>query len=76
MRQENDEGTLFWNHVRVVGQRLESHFRPEKAMEWFNLPHPELGNQEPATLVAEGRIEDVLALIDRMDQINVRDQSA
>jgi len=73
---EHDDGSLFWNHVRAVGQRLEQHFSPEKAMEWFNLPHPELENQEPAALVAEGRTDEVLALIDRMDARDARNQDA
>jgi len=67
MTAENDDGTLFWNHVRTIGNRLAPHVRQGNALEWFLQPHAELGNEAPATLVAEGRMEEVLALIDRMD---------
>ncbi|MBO0346019.1 DUF2384 domain-containing protein [Roseibium sp. CAU 1637] len=68
MTTSQADSDLFWNHVRAVGRRLEAHFRPEKSMEWVCTPHPELGNRAPAALVAQGRVELVLELIDKMDE--------
>ncbi len=39
----------------------------EEAVRWLHNPHPQLGNREPHTLIDEGRKDDVLALLNRID---------
>ena len=68
MTTSQADSDLFWNHISSIGSRLQRHFRPEKSMEWFCMPHPDLGNKAPAELVAEGRVEEVLELIDQLDE--------
>ena len=58
---------LIWNHIGVVGRRLDGLFTAERAFDWFCRPNEALGNRTPAELVVEGRTEEVLALIDKME---------
>ncbi len=39
----------------------------EEAVQWLHNPHPQLGNREPHALIDEGRKDDVLALLKKID---------
>jgi len=39
----------------------------EEAVQWLHNPHPQLGDREPHPLIDEGRKDDVLALLKKID---------
>lgn len=47
-------------------ERLSEFFAPEDARLWLFAPHPQLGGERPADLVAKGRHSEVLAVIARL----------
>lgn len=51
----------------VVIEQLRSHYLPSQIMLWMASPNEQLDGRTPIGLVAEGRVDEVLAVIDRMD---------
>lgn len=49
-----------------LADQLGQFYPPDEARLWLFSPHPELEGERPADLIARGRIEEVLAIIDRM----------
>lgn len=46
--------------------QLGDFYPPDEARLWLFAHHGQLGGRRPADLIAEGRIDDVLALIDQL----------
>ena len=61
-----DETALSAELMRIKG-RLVEYFEPDDALSWLHLPHPQLGGRRPYDLVEEGRLKDVLEVIERLD---------
>ena len=49
-----------------VAEQLSEFFEPSDVKMWLFAPHPELASARPADLLADGRIEEVLAVIERL----------
>ncbi|GGB55266.1 hypothetical protein GCM10011316_29170 [Roseibium aquae] len=52
---------------QVIALRLDKLMSAQEQIYWHITPHPELGGRTPMELSAEGRHEDLFALIDRME---------
>jgi transcriptional regulator with XRE-family HTH domain len=53
--------------LRYVVDRLADLYRPEETRLWLHASHPLLNNERAIDLIGSGRIEDVLAVIERLD---------
>jgi putative toxin-antitoxin system antitoxin component (TIGR02293 family) len=49
-----------------VAEQLVEFFEPDDVKLWLLAPHPQLGGERPADLLAEGRLEEVRAVIERL----------
>jgi len=49
-----------------LAEQLAQFYAPDEAKLWLFSPHRLLGGQRPADRIAEGRIDDVLRLIDQL----------
>jgi len=49
-----------------LAEQLGQFYEPDEARLWLFSPHGELGGERPADLVAGDRIDEVLAIIDRL----------
>lgn len=49
-----------------IADQLGSVYEPDEARLWLFSPHGELDGRSAAELIAEGRMDDVLAIIDRL----------
>lgn len=49
-----------------IADQLGSVYEPDEARLWLFSPHTELDGRSAAELIAEGRTEEVLAIIDRL----------
>lgn len=49
-----------------LAEQLAQFYGPEEARLWLFSPHAELQGDRPADLIAEDRIDEVLAIIDRL----------
>jgi transcriptional regulator with XRE-family HTH domain len=49
-----------------ISDQLGSVYDPDEARLWLFSPHAELDGQSAAELIAEGRMDEVLAIIDRL----------
>jgi transcriptional regulator with XRE-family HTH domain len=49
-----------------LADQLAAFYEPDEARLWLFSPHIELGGKRPADLIAEDRMEEVLAVIDRL----------
>ncbi len=47
--------------------RLGNYYTKEEADRWLNSPHPQLGGQTAAHLIAIGQDNDVHAVLDRLE---------
>jgi hypothetical protein len=47
-------------------QELGEFYHPEEARLWLFSPHRLLGGERPADRIQQGRIDDVLALLDQL----------
>lgn len=50
--------------LAAVSHQLQKTMKPDAAAAWLHEPNPELGNMRPLDLVEQGRVRDVLDLID------------
>ena len=53
--------------LRYVVDRLSDFYTPDEARLWLHSKHPLLSQLRAIDLIREGRTEEVLATIDRMD---------
>jgi len=53
--------------LRYVVDRLSDFYTPEETRLWLHARHPLLGNQRAIDLIHDGRTEEVLAVIERLD---------
>ena len=51
---------------RPIRQRLAEFYTETELDLWIYLPHPQLGDVPPRSLVDQGRAEEVHVLIDRL----------
>ena len=49
-----------------IADQLASVYAPDEARLWLFSPHAELAGRRPADLIAEGRTDEVLEIIDRL----------
>lgn len=49
-----------------LADQLAAFYEPDEARLWLFSPHSELAGERPADLIAEDRMEEVLAVIDRL----------
>ena len=49
-----------------LASQLAEFYEPDEARLWLFAPHRQLGGARPADRIAEGRIDEVLAIIDRL----------
>ena len=52
--------------VRAVLARLERFYPPDTARFWLELKHGQMGGERPMDLIKTGRVEFVMAVLDRM----------
>lgn len=45
---------------------LSDFYTPEEIDIWLDRPHPQLNGRSATALIAEGRADDVMAVIDRL----------
>ena len=53
--------------LRWVAERLSDFYEPDEARLWLQTGHPQLGGERPYDLINDGRIADVLEVIDRLE---------
>lgn len=53
--------------LRYVVERLSDFYTPDEARLWLHARHPLLEGERAIDLIRKGRIEPVLAVIERMD---------
>jgi len=53
--------------LRYVVDRLSDFYTPDETRLWLHSKHPLLGQRRAIELIREGKTEDVLAAIERMD---------
>ncbi len=53
--------------LRYVVDRLWDFYTPEETRLWLHAKHPLLNNERAIDLINEGRTEEVLAVIERLD---------
>ncbi|MEP2705211.1 MAG: hypothetical protein ABJQ71_01255 [Roseibium sp.] len=67
MSDEEQFNHIFWNNMKAIGLRLEGTMNPQQSIEWFIRPQPRFDGKCPADLLVEGRVEDVLILIEELE---------
>jgi uncharacterized protein (DUF2384 family) len=53
--------------LRYVVDRLSDFYAPDETRLWLHARHPLLNGQRAIDLINEGRTEEVLAVIERLD---------
>ena len=53
--------------LRWVAERLSDFYEPDEVRLWLQSPHPQLHGKRPYDLVNEGRTNEVLEVIERLD---------
>lgn len=53
--------------LRYVVECLSDFYTPEETRLWLHTPHPLLGRERAVDLILEGRTEEVLAVIERLE---------
>lgn len=53
--------------LRYVVERLADFYTPDETRLWLHASHPLLNRQRPVDLIHEGRTEEVLAVVDRLE---------
>jgi uncharacterized protein (DUF2384 family) len=54
------------SEMTYVLQQLADLYTPEQAQQWLSTPHALLGGRSGAELINEGKVEEVLRLINRL----------
>jgi transcriptional regulator with XRE-family HTH domain len=53
--------------LRWVAERLSDFYEPDEARLWLQSAHPQLQGQRPYDLINQGRTNEVLEVIERLD---------
>ena len=53
--------------LRWVAERLSDFYEPDEARLWLQTGHPQLRGEKPYDLINEGRMAEVLEIIDRLE---------
>lgn len=53
--------------LRWVAERLSDFYAPDEVRLWLQSPHPQLDGQRPYDFIMEGRVSEVLEVIERLD---------
>ena len=53
--------------LRWVAERLSDFYEPDEARLWLQTGHPQLDGARPYDLINDGRIADVLEVIDSLE---------
>jgi len=53
--------------LRYVVERLSDFYTPDETRLWLHARHPLLGSERAIDLINQGRTEEVLAVIERLD---------
>ncbi len=53
--------------LRWVADRLTDFYQPDEVRLWLQSPHPQLKGARPYELISEGRTNEVLEIIERLD---------
>ena len=53
--------------LRWVAERLADFYEPDEVRLWLQSPHPQLKGARPYDLIREGRTNEVLEVIERLD---------
>ena len=53
--------------LRYVVERLSDYYTPDETRLWLHAPHPLLDQQRAIDVIYDGRTEDVLQIIERLD---------
>ena len=53
--------------LRWVAERLSDFYEPDEARLWLQTGHPQFGGERPYDLINDGRIAEVLEVIDRLE---------
>lgn len=53
--------------LRYVVDRLSDFYRPDETRLWLHAPHPLLNQERAIDLIIDGRTEEVLAVIERLE---------
>ena len=58
---------LILSDLRYVVIRLDDYYEAEEIVAWLFARHPQLDGGRPIDAISEGRSEDVLDIVDRLD---------
>lgn len=53
--------------LRWVAERLSDFYEPDEARLWLQSPHPQIGGNRPYDLINQGRTNEILEIIERLD---------
>lgn len=53
--------------LRWVAERLADFYEPDEARLWLQSPHPQLEKSRPYDLINDGRTEEVIETLDRLE---------
>ena len=51
----------------MISERLSEYYEPEEIRLWLKLPHPQLNGSSPNDKIKEGKANEVIEIIDRLD---------
>ncbi len=67
MDDEEQFNHVFWNNMSAIGLRLDGVMKPQDSIDWLIKAQPRFDGKCPADLMVEGRVEDVLILIEELE---------
>lgn len=53
--------------LRWVAERLSDFYDPDEARLWLQSPHPQLNGERPYEVINQGRTNEVLEILERLD---------
>jgi uncharacterized protein (DUF2384 family) len=53
--------------LHFIVSRLDDYYTPEEVRLWLYAPHPQLDGERAIDCIVNGRAQEVIAIIDRMD---------
>lgn len=59
--------TDYVNDRRYIFMRLLDYYEPHEARVWLYAPQPQLNGERPIDLLHVGRVQEVVAILDRLD---------
>ncbi len=58
---------LIMSDLSYVAMRLGEYYSREEVRAWLHAPHPQLDGERAVDLIHNGRTEEVIAILDRLD---------